>query len=747
MASSLDLGTLKIKIGVDTNEANKELNNTQSGISKFASAAGSALKTMGTVATTAIAAASTAIAGLTKVALDNYAEYEQLVGGVETLFADSADTVMNYAANAYKTAGLSANDYMETVTSFSASLLQSLGNDTEAAAQYADMAITDMSDNANKMGSSMESIQNAYQGFAKQNFTMLDNLKLGYGGTKEEMERLLEKAEEIQAANGEMVDYSIDSYADIVEAIHVVQTEMGITGTTAKEASETIQGSVAATKAAWTNLLTGIADDSADLDTLINNFVESAATAANNILPRIEVILTGLGTLIEKMAPILANAIPQLITNVLPTLISAAYNLIVSFTNALTESLPVLAESVPMIVNTIVDTITTCLPMLIDIAVVILETLVSSLIENLPQIIDATIEILTTLINTISEHLPEIVDAALQIIMALVQGIVDNLPEIIACIINLMVTILQTILEKLPEVVQKGNEILNSIVEGIGAVIGNLTAKIVEVVENIKTTITNKLSEIKEKGKEILSNVISGISDKISELKSKIEECITNIKTTITNKLSEIREKGKEICTNIVNGIGDKISSITNKGTEVVNALKNALSAGLAAIRSVGSNLITGLWNGINDKVSWIIGKIRSFGSSVMSAIKGIFGIASPSKEMKKIGDYLVQGLGIGIEENTDIATTATKLLSDQIEKAFNPNLSIGSIDTSAYSLGNHSATMVAKQTATRYNNTIPRESNNNIVQNNYFTSKEMSSYEQQVQIKRLERDLVGGFK
>ena len=217
----MNLFELFVKIGVDDQASDK--------ISSLSSKLGSGLATAAKVGAAAVAAAGTAIVAIGKQAVEQYAEYEQLVGGVETLFKQSSDVVQQYAANAYKTAGMSANEYMETVTSFSASLLQSLGGDTEAASKYADMAITDMSDNANKMGTSMESIQNAYQGFAKQNYTMLDNLKLGYGGTKEEMQRLLDDAEKLSG-----VEYDISSYADIVDAIHVVQTEMGITGTTAK---------------------------------------------------------------------------------------------------------------------------------------------------------------------------------------------------------------------------------------------------------------------------------------------------------------------------------------------------------------------------------------------------------------------------------------------------------------------------------------------------------------------------------
>ena len=291
--------------------------------SKFSGTLGklgtAALKGIGVAA----GAAATAAGKLMTDSVKGFAEFEQLTGGVETLFKDSADVVMNYANNAYKTAGLSANAYMETVTSFSASLLQSVGGDTEKAAAIADQAIIDMSDNANKMGTSMESIQTAYQGFAKANFTMLDNLKLGYGGTKEEMQRLLEDA---TALSG--VEFDISSYADIVEAIHVVQDNLGITGTTAKEASETISGSIAATKAAWSNLIVGLTDENADVGKLVDNLVDSATTAIQNLIPAASRALKGITKLLGEIGPVLADQIPEIIESLLPPLVTAAINLV-----------------------------------------------------------------------------------------------------------------------------------------------------------------------------------------------------------------------------------------------------------------------------------------------------------------------------------------------------------------------------------------------------------------------------------
>lgn len=305
---------------------------------KMANKADSALKTVAKAGTVAIGAIATGVATIAKQAIEAYADYEQLVGGVETLFGSSADAVLDYANNAYQSAGLSANAYMETVTSFSASLLQSLGGDTEAAVQKANTAIVDMSDNANKMGTDMTSIQNAYQGFAKMNYTMLDNLKLGYGGTKEEMERLIADANALNAAQGILTEYSIDSYADIVDAIHVVQTEMGITGTTAKEAATTIQGSMSAAKAAWTNLMVGIADGNQDFDKLVDNFVGSVETAADNILPRVSTTLDGILKLVNIASE---KIIPQAISVVVsqaPALIEAGSNILFALGDALVEN-------------------------------------------------------------------------------------------------------------------------------------------------------------------------------------------------------------------------------------------------------------------------------------------------------------------------------------------------------------------------------------------------------------------------
>lgn len=381
------------------------------------------LATAAKVGAAAVGAAATGIAALTKNALNNYAEYEQLVGGVDTLFKDSSAKVQEYAANAYKTAGLSANEYMDTVTSFSASLLQSLGGDTEAAADMANVAITDMADNANKMGTDMASIQNAYQGFAKQNYTMLDNLKLGYGGTKEEMQRLINHANELNASQGKYTDYSIESYADIVSAIHDVQVEMGIYGTTAKEASTTIQGSVSSMKAAWGNLLVGIADDNADFKTLTEQFVDSLVTVGENIIPRINIIIQGLTQLITEASQTIIPMAVQILLENLPSIVAAGMDLIIALVSGILDNIDMLIDCVLEMVDVIVDKLIDNLPKLVEGGIRLIAALASGLIRAIPNLVSKIPQIISSIVIGIINGIPAIFDVGKNIVEGLWNGI------------------------------------------------------------------------------------------------------------------------------------------------------------------------------------------------------------------------------------------------------------------------------------------------------------------------------------
>ena len=363
----------------DLNNTKKQLNELETGVEDVGDAMdgagqktsvfGDVLKAnlLGSAIVSGIKAVASGIKSLISGAIEGYGEYEQLVGGVETLFGSSADTVIKNAENAYKTAGLSANAYMETVTSFSASLLQSMGNDTEAAAKKADLALTDMSDNANKMGTDMQSIQNAYQGFAKQNYTMLDNLKLGYGGTKEEMQRLIDDANALNAAQGNYTNYTIESYADIVDAIHTVQTEMGITGTTALEASTTIEGSINSMKAAYANFVTGLGDQNADIGALTEELIQTVGNVAKNVLPVIENVIKNIAETVKKQGPDMITKFVAYATEKLPEVLKLGIQLIVSLVKGLAQNLPELLKGTLALVDAIISAFLDSLPDIIEV--------------------------------------------------------------------------------------------------------------------------------------------------------------------------------------------------------------------------------------------------------------------------------------------------------------------------------------------------------------------------------------------
>lgn len=462
--------------GVD--EVNKKLDGTKSRISQIGSgikSAFSGLNKIGTGAVKAISAgigaASAAIGGLSMAIYGATGNYEQLVGGVETLFGAGGKTLQEYAAeagktagevsgeysklmasqnevlknadNAYKTAGMSANQYIETVTSFSASLLQSVGGDTMKAAKAADQAITDMADNANRMGISMESIQNAYQGFAKQNYTMLDNLKLGYGGTKEEMQRLLRNAE---AFSG--VKYDISNLNDVYEAIHVVQTMMGTTGTTAKEASSTLQGSFASMKAAASNLLVAIGTGKG-LDGAMKNLVASAKTFASNLLPMVKTAMQGLGLLAKEIAPLISSAIPGLVTDIFPQLLGAGVSMLTAIVQGLAQAAPTLSSA----------------------GLDILRQLIAGIQSVVAEILPMAGTIIRTLAEGFLTYQGAVLQLGLDIIVALIQGLAEALPALIPQAVALVQNLAGLILQNLPVIAAAGREILTALLTGIGEAI------------------------------------------------------------------------------------------------------------------------------------------------------------------------------------------------------------------------------------------------------------------------------------
>lgn len=414
----------------------------------------SGIKAMGA----AIKEAAAALVDLGTQSIQGFAQQEQLIGGVDTLFKESSAQVQQYANDAYKTAGLSANEYMETVTSFSASLLQSLGGDTAAAAEKANLAITDMSDNANKMGTDMQSIQNAYQGFAKANYTMLDNLKLGYGGTKEEMQRLLTDAEKISG-----IKYDLSSYSDIVDAIHVVQTEMGITGTTAAEAATTIEGSANSMKSAWSNLLTGMSNENLNLDRLVKNVVDSVGTFADNLLPRLQTMLPrfseGMTQLVNGLVPYVGPAMETL----LPALVQGVGGLV----SGIVQALPAAVEAISAVVPMLVEQLTTLLPQIVSAGVEIVSSLVSGIGENLPALIPAAVDAIIEIASGLVANVDKIIIAAGQLIGGLTQGLIEAVPRLVYRLPEIIAAIAAGLLKGMASIGMVGQQLVEGLFNGI----------------------------------------------------------------------------------------------------------------------------------------------------------------------------------------------------------------------------------------------------------------------------------------
>ena len=482
-----------------------------------------------------------ALLDIGKSALNSYADYEQLIGGVETLFKDSAGVVEGYANNAYKTAGLSANQYMETVTSFSASLLQSLNNDTAKSAEVADMAITDMADNANKMGTDMTSIQNAYQGFAKQNYTMLDNLKLGYGGTKEEMQRLLKDAQKISG-----VKYDISNLSDVYNAIHVIQGELGVTGTTAKEASTTIQGSISSMKSSWQNFLTGLASGQ-DISGLIDNLVQSAVTVMDNVLPVVY-------TITETIVAEVPNLINKLVAES-PKFVELISNTIQTMIVGLQESLPKIMESVSQIIQTIVKVIIDNLPSILQMGITILVELANGIAKSLPTLIPQIVDVVITMVDTLLDNIDLIIDAGIQLLIGLTDGLIEALPKLIERIPEIIDKLVQAIVNNLPKIIEAGITLIVKLAEGLIQAIPQLNSKIPQIILSLINGIVSYYGKLWELGKNLLGKVKDGIVSGITGMLDVGKNMVKGLWDGINNAKDWILDKIKGFGKSILNGV------------------------------------------------------------------------------------------------------------------------------------------------------------------------------------------------
>ena len=547
----MNLLDLVVKIGVDDKATSKVAaigNSIKGGLGTAAKAGVAALGA-------ALASAATGTVALGKAALESYAQYEQLVGGVDKLFQDASPKLQEYAANAYQTAGMSANQYMEQATSFSAALINSLGGDTQKAADQADVAMRAMSDNVNTFGSNMEDVQNAFQGFSKQNYTMLDNLKLGYGGTKEEMQRLISDANEYAASIGEASDLSIDSFSDIVTAIDLIQQKQHIAGTTAREAATTIEGSVNMAKAAWQNWVTELGKDNADMEKLTTQLVDSVTTAASNIVPRIAVIA---GAAMAALSEQLPSAVEQLgasLSEYAPTLGASVMSLIGTVAQMAMEYAP---TALLAIVGAITAFLTEYAPTLLQAAMTMLLAIVQAIIDSGPQIMDALMVVLQSLVQLCIDNMPAMASAAHDLILMLFQAIVDYGPAILQQLALLLASLIVAIGMMVGQFFDGGGQLIEGLLMGAQAFFDQVAAWFGSIGDMILGAIGDLGSLLYDAGKSVIDGFLGGLKgawDGVTGWFGEITASIPQIKGPPVKDAGLLVENGELVMQGFARGI------------------------------------------------------------------------------------------------------------------------------------------------------------------------------------------------
>ena len=684
-------------------ESMKDATSSASKMTSVMQGIGSGVAKVGKGLAIAGTAAATAVTALVSKSVGAFADYEQLTGGVETLFGAGGRSVEEYAQSvgksvsdiqgkydslmsaqnavlenankAYMTAGMSANEYMDTVTGFSASLISSLGGDTNKAADYANSALVDMSDNANKMGTNMTDIQNAYQGFAKQNYTMLDNLKLGYGGTQAEMKRLLSDAQKITGQK-----YDISSFADITQAIHAIQTQMDITGTTAKEASTTISGSWGSLKAAFQNVLVGLTTGGDMFDQSLDALINTAVTFGQNIIPAIKGALSGIGYLIEGLAPVIGETIPPLINDLAPTLANSAVSLISSLVNGLTQSATQFSECLSNMIIVAVAGISTVVPQLLDAASKIVSNLMQGLTNSMPQIVNGAVTLIEGLVNGLVNNIPLLIMGAVQLVASLANGLIANLPRIIDAGVNLITGIVSASYSMMPQIIQNGMQLVVNLAVGLVRAIPQLIAALPRITgaivkefksvnwfdlglqliksiwEGIKSIGSEMWNGVKEKTSELWGGVKNVVSEKLNNIKSAYDAhggglkgatfaAIEGVKEYYRTGYDAINQLTGGKLGEVVNAVGEKMEVVKGKFSEAFGNVKNTVMTifeniknGITEKISAAVNKVKEIFGSIADKVSEVWGKIKGIIKAPKIVQKGTVSIAGVSTPIPKLG-------------------------------------------------------------------------------------------------------------
>lgn len=679
-----DTRTLKWKEAV--NDANTELNRMQKELQETNAAASSGgaglssflnvAKTVGATLAGVVAAVGSAAVALSKKVLEGYGDYEQLAGGIETLFGAGGKSLEEYADSvgkstkeataeyqkleraqqiafsnaerAYATTGMSMNTYMETVTSFAASLKRGLGGDTVAAAKKADLALTDISDNVNKMGSDMASVTNAYQGFAKQNYTMLDNLKLGYGGTASEMVRLIKDSGVLGDAAKDLTAKNLNekvSFDQIVDAIHAVQTTMGITGTTAEEAASTVQGSMNSLSAAWENFIVALANGNDSVQTAMAAVTESFQNVVNNIAPVLERLISTIPSAVE--------GIVSAIVTLAPSLLSTASAIFTGFLGAFKESIPAIIPAVLDMLVEITTTINDNLGDITQMAIAIVNAITEGIIKALPTLIPSIVQATNTIVQTFIDNLPTILQLGLDLIQSLIQGILNALPLIIEALPDMILGIVNAILEYIPQLIGMVGTIIGSIAEALPEIIQQIVTVIPALIDGIISAILEALPQVVEAGVQLLVSLVNDLPTIITTIIQALPQLINGIINAIVGNIDKFIEAGIKIFVAIVENLPAIIAGIVKAIPQILDAIIGALGDGITGMAKAGENLLEGIWKGLSEGTTWLISKLKEWCDNVVDKVKEFFGIHSPSKVFEdEIGKNIILGMEVGIDKN-----------------------------------------------------------------------------------------------
>lgn len=715
-------------ITLDSSGYDKGLDKAKSALGSVGGALKTGFTTVAKVGAAALTAASAGVVALTKASVDGYAEYEQMVGGVKKLYGNMGQSLEEYAKttgkttaevkgewlnlekaqnmvlenakNSYKNAGMSANQYMEMATSFSASLISSLNGDTVKAAKQTDIAMQAISDNFNTFGGDIGMIQGAFQGFAKQNYTMLDNLKLGYGGTKKEMERLIDDANEYAKSIGQASDLTMDSFSDIVTAIELIQKKQNIWGTTSREATTTIAGSLGMMKAAWSDLVTGMADPNADIGALIENMVDSASVAAENLIPAIERGLEGVGRLVENIAPILSEKLPELIENTLPSILRAATSLISGIVSALPSLISVLLEQVPTIVSQFSSAITSnagqILSALGEVGTLLLEEVQGFMwdIADYLKEMDWS-EVGRTAAAKIEEvfdfensDLGGILYAGARIIENLVAGLAEAAPELVPAAMDIVANFGEFLMQEAPELMSSGIDLVIGVAEGITDpdALENIGTAAIDLIMSLADGLVDNLPKLIDALPTIIDNLIQGIWKLAPKLATAALELTVQLQFGLIKSIPQLLAAIPEIIGSLVGGIIDMGASLIEAGAELISDMKQGIESLDPA--QWGRDLIDKFVDGISSA----IGRVRDAVRNIADTVRDYLGFSEPKKgPLSNFHTYAPDMMNLfakGIRDNEDV-------VADQLEKSlsFDPMYNVdvngkGSSSNKAYSGG-----------------------------------------------------------